>query len=312
MDHYLSLHPDVFLAKKELHFFGTDLHFGRQFYRRDRDAYLTEFDAWAGQACVGESSVWYLFSQLAAAEIKAFNPQARIIIMLRDPAAMLYSMYHTFCCDGNEQLPTFEQALLAEDDRHAGRRISRQAYFPQGLVYRSIARYTEQVQRYFEVFGRERVHVIIYDEFAADTAQAYRETLNFLGVSSHPANGMGFGTINESQTARFPALRALLQDPLIRGTAIAWRTRLPPAIFAVIQKAGLQLSKLNSRAQKYPPIAPELQGSLQREFAPEVERLSALLGRDLTHWNKPEPAAGRQKLVYGSCEIQPQRGEAGV
>ncbi|HTV62296.1 MAG TPA: sulfotransferase, partial [Verrucomicrobiae bacterium] len=76
--HYLKAHPEVFMAKKEMHFFGSDLRFGPQFYRRDREAYLAEFEGGKGRTWVGEASVWYLFSRQAAAEIKAFNPAARI------------------------------------------------------------------------------------------------------------------------------------------------------------------------------------------------------------------------------------------
>ena len=81
---YLRKHPDVFMARKEMHHFGADLHFGSQIFRRKEGAYLAEFDAWNGQLLAGEASVWYLYSTQAAAEIKAFNPKARIIIMLRE------------------------------------------------------------------------------------------------------------------------------------------------------------------------------------------------------------------------------------
>ena len=94
----------------------------------------------------------------------------------------------TFFFDGNEPLPTFEQALAAETDRSGGRRLCRQTYFAQGLAYRRVVRYTEQVRRYFEVFGRERVHVIIYDDFAADVSAAYRQTLDFLGLECKDGN----------------------------------------------------------------------------------------------------------------------------
>jgi hypothetical protein len=289
LNQYLSSHSDVFISNKEMHHFGSDLNFGPQFYRRDLKAYLAEFEGWDGQASVGETSVWYLYSQRAAAEIKAFNPEARIIIMLREPVATLYSLYHQFRCDGNEHLRTFEEALAAEDDRRAGRRIPRQCFFPQGLVYRSITRYTEQVKRYFDVFGRERVRVIIYDDFAADTPGVYRNTLDFLGVCpSRIDPNIDFGVINGNQTVKSPVLRAILQDPFVRGTAIALRSRLPKPVFAVIQKAGLQLSSFNVRAKKRLELAPELQRSLRREFVPEVERLSDLLGRDLTHWSNPD------------------------
>jgi hypothetical protein len=286
--HYLAAHPDIYVARKEMHFFGSDLRFGPQFYRRNQSAYLAEFAACDGQACVGEASVWYLFSHQAAVEIKAFSPDARIIILLREPVDMLYSLYHQFRADGNEHLPTFKEALAAEDDRRAGRRITRQTYFAQGLVYRATARYTEQVRRYFDAFGRERVQVIIYDDFVADTAGAYRDTLHFLGVDSSHVN-INFEVINGNKSVRCPALRAFLNDPLVRGTAIALRSWLPHSAFATIQKVGDRLGQFNTRLEKRPPLAPDLQLSLRREFATEVDRLSALLGRDLTHWSRQEP-----------------------
>ncbi len=180
MDHYLSLRPDIFMARKEMHFFGKDLGFAPQFYRRDLNEYAAEFENWKGQTRCGEGSVWYLFSKQAAEEIKAFNPDARIIIMLRDPVEMLYSLYYTFRWDGNEHLPTFADALAAEDDRRAGRNITRQTYFAPGLVYHDVVRYAEQVRRYFDVFGRDRVKVIIYEDFAANVASSCRSgSLNF-------------------------------------------------------------------------------------------------------------------------------------
>ena len=138
MVRYLATHPDVFVARKEMHFFGKDLQFGHQFYRRAEKAYMAEFEKWEGQRRGGEGSVWYPSSKLAAAEIKAFNPDARIIIMLREPVEMLYSLYSTFCWDGNEQLPTFEEAVTAESDRRAGRNIPRRTYFAAGLLYHEV------------------------------------------------------------------------------------------------------------------------------------------------------------------------------
>lgn len=286
--HYLAAHPNIFMARKEMHFFGADLRFGPQFYRRDLDSYLAEFDGWAGQTRAGEASVWYLFSQQAAAQIKAFNSEARILILLRQPAAMLYSLYHQFRADGNERLGSFEAALALEPERRAGRFVWRQTYFPQGLDYRATARYTEQVRRYFEVFGRERVHVILYDELAADPAKTYRQTLNFLDL---PAQGVDFGfeVINGNKTVRSPALRAVLNDPAVRGAAIALRSRLPRPVFRLLQRTAAQLGGWNHRVEKRPPLSPDLELSLRCEFASEVERLGELLGRDLTHWTKPEP-----------------------
>src|SRR5215475_12959925 len=85
MAQFLGIHPEIFMARKEMHVFGADLRFGQRFYRRDLETYAMAFEARNGHRLAGEASVWYLFSTRAAAEIKKFNPEARIIIMLREP-----------------------------------------------------------------------------------------------------------------------------------------------------------------------------------------------------------------------------------
>jgi hypothetical protein len=300
MVEYLSKHPDIFMAKKEAHFFGSDLRFGPQFYRRERNAYLQLFDDWNGQSRMGESSVWYLYSTQAAAEIKAFNPRSRIIIMLREPTEMLYSLYHQFRADGNEHLPTFEEALAAQNDRRAGRHITRYTYFNQGLIYHEVARYTEQIRRYFNVFGREQVHVVLYDDFAAKPAITYRNALDFLGVDSIQIRD-SFPVINGSNSVKSSILRDIISDPLVRGTAISMGIRLPRPIFTAMQKIESQLKRLNRRPEKRPRLDPDLRASLKREFMPEVERLSELLGCDLTDWSREEPPSQQQVCAMQGC-----------
>ena len=308
MVHYLGTCPDIFMARKEMHHFGSDLRFGPQFYRRNLEEYLAEFEARKGQHCAGEGSVWYLYSRQAAAEIKAFNPDARIIIMLRDPVEMLYSMYHTFRWDGNEHLPTFEEALAAQDERSAGRLLNRRTYFAQGLVYRDIVRFAEQVQRYFEVFGRDRVKVVIFDDFSADVPATYRQILDFLGADSANVRN-DFRAVNTNKFVRSTALRTVMADPIVRSTVLAIRPLVPRAVFNALQKVDARIRKFNSRAGKRPALSPETRRQLQREFAPEVERLSTLLGRDLTHWcYDPGRGQGQVRTLERKREAVPVSG----
>jgi Sulfotransferase domain len=285
LDHFLAAHPDVFMARKEMHFFGADLRFAQHFYRRDLPAYLAEFAAADTNRRAGEASVWYLFSENAAEEMKEFNPDARIIIMLRNPVEMIHSLFYQFFFDGNEQLAGFEEALAAEEDRRAGRRLGRQHYFAQGLIYRETARYTRQVERYFKAFGRDRVHVIIYDDFAADADTVFRRALEFLGVASHAIQG-GSRVINGNKHVKNPILRAVLNDPSLRRAVLATRPLLPQAIFSALGRTEARLRKLNTASAARAALSPELRRRLNQEFAPEVEQLSALLGRDLTGWSR--------------------------
>jgi hypothetical protein len=290
---YLANHPDIFMARKEMHFFGRDLRFAPHFYRRAEPEYLAEFAGWKGQARIGEASVWYLFSEKAAAEIKAFNPAARIIILLREPVDMMYSLFRYFQYDGNEPLASFASALQAEPDRRAGRRLGRQTYFAPGLVYRDAARYAPQVERYLQVFGRDRVLVLLYEDLAANPAAVYRDTLRFLGVDDSYSLAE-FPRVNAAKTIRSRALRAVLNDPTARSAMLAIRPLLPAPVFNGFHQVENVLKRINSRSQRPVPLAPRLKAELRREFAPEVARLARLLGRDLSPWTKPgEPSRHR-------------------
>ena len=120
---YLGAHPEIFMSPyKEPHFFGSDL---QQRWRPTKSQYFSCFAKARDEKRVGEASVHYLYSKCAAAEIKEFCPEARIIIMLRDPVEMLYSLHSQSIFSGNEVINDFEEALEAEADRKLGRRIPR-------------------------------------------------------------------------------------------------------------------------------------------------------------------------------------------
>ena len=97
MHRYLDAHPDIFMPwVKEPHFFCTDLNDERDRSRgksrmrwpvQTLDQYLFLFREARAESVIGESSVLYLYSKTAAREIAAFNPNARILIMLREPVA---------------------------------------------------------------------------------------------------------------------------------------------------------------------------------------------------------------------------------
>lgn len=280
---YLAAHPDIFMARKEMHFFGRDLHFGGQFYRRAEAEYLAEFAGWDGERRVGEASVWYLFSETAAAEIKAFNPDSRIIIMLREPAEMMYSLFRYFQYDGNEPLADFEAALQAEPQRRAGKKLGRQTYLAQALAYRETARYHRQVQRYFETFGRARVEVVLYEDLAANPAAVYHDTLEFLEVDT--AHRLPrFERVNPAKTIKSRALRAVLRDPAVRTAVLSVRPLLPNAVFKGFQRVEEVLHGINASTERPQPLDPKLKARLRGEFAGEVAKLSRLIGRDLACW----------------------------
>ena len=276
---YLGQHPEVFIPRiKEINFFGSDLTGLRS--ARNLSEYLAFFEPGDGKCC-GEGSTWYLFSKTAASEIHRHNPSAKIIIMLRDPVEAMYSLHNQLLYNGNEDIRDFGQALAAEEDRKNGLRIPPGCRRPEALLYSQAFRFTEQVERYFSLFNREKVHVIIYDDFRADPVSSYHKTVEFLGLLS--AGDPDAKVVNPSKYARNRALRSLYQNPSPATQAIA-RILLPQGLR---QKLRQGIMRLNTREAPRPSMDPALRTSLKENLAEEVRALSKLLGRDLSIWSRP-------------------------
>ena len=286
---YLQRHPDVFMPYfKEPHFFGADLEGSRFRQFRNKPArYLKIFRDVRGEKRVGESSPWYLASERAAAEIHAYDPQAKIIIMLRNPIDMMYSMWSQFRYSGNEQIETFEGALAAEADRRNGARIRRAAHCVTGLQYRKMTRFCEQLPRYFKRFGQENVFVIIFDDFRADTAAVYGAVLEYLGVNS--SFRTTFDIRNPNKEVRLAWLQELIVDSGFslmllkdRLTYLATTHSLVP--YAYRTRAVEGVIAAYTKYERRSPLTLELRQRLGRELQPEIDALSALIDRDLSHW----------------------------
>jgi len=281
MDEYLKQHPEIFMSEtKELHFFGKDLKFNCP--RITREQYLSHFSKAKMEKRIGEASVWYLHSKTAAREIREFCPSASIIIMLRNPVDMLYSLHSQLLYTGDEDIADFEAALNAESDRKRGLRIPQCMTPVSALFYRDVVKYTEQVQRYLDVFGQDNVHIIVFDEFKKNTPEIYRKTLRFLGVN--PDFQPDFQVVNPNKIVRSKTLRSLL---LHRPKIVKW---LGNTFMSCSLRDGLLclLFRFNARYMPRPSMDSALKQQLVKDFVPEVEKLSHLLNRDLTYWNTLE------------------------
>jgi Sulfotransferase domain len=276
MTDYLRQHPDVGLVLKEPHFFGSDLAVSRRV--ETEPEYLDLYRGNDHAKLVGDASVFYLHSLCAAQEIKAFAPGARIVAMLRNPVDMLHSLHSQLVFIDSEDIIDFEAALDADSDRLRGHRLPQHRVLSQS-GYRNIARYTAQLRRYFDSFGREGVHTVIYDDFAAEPGRSYARVCEFLGIDS------GFRPIvrvvNPNKRARSKVIRRVVEhpSPAIRRVVHALPTQtLRRRVSATVKRA-------NTRFEPREPMPAQLRQRLNAEFASEVQQLSELLGRDLTSWS---------------------------
>ncbi|HLB45249.1 MAG TPA: sulfotransferase [Candidatus Limnocylindrales bacterium] len=289
MYEYLARHPQIYMSPvKEPNFFGTDLDSGSYLdslsFTRDRARYMALYERARPDQLTGEATTWYLYSKDAAASIHAHNPEARAVIMLREPVAMLHSLHLRRVYGGSEDLPRFEDALDAEADRREGRRLSPKARNVKGLLYRAVGCYSEQVERFFDILGRDRVLVLIFEEFRRDSAASYRQVLEFLGVD--PEFRPDFAVVNAGMARRSWRLQQMLLSPtVVKAARRVIPVRLRPAV-------GRAWDRINSRAEKPAPLDVAVAARLRAELQPDIDRLGQLLGRDLREiWPSPAAAA---------------------
>lgn len=263
---------------KEIHYFGKDLDFRGE--RPSKHEYLQLFEGSEAASRIGETSVWYLYSKTAAREIRQFCGEIDIIVLLRDPVEMLHSLHSQFLVNGTESITDFEAALSAEADRRRGKRIPRGAVPPQVLRYRETVKYAEQLERYFDCFGRDRVLVHLFEDFVNDTEGAYEKTLKFLSVNT--SFRPEFEKKNPNEEIRSIYLRDLVESPpsLLRKIASA---ALPRVVRSNLKEA---VRSLNIYKDERNPMSLELEKRLRKELYQDILDLEELLDRNLNHWRE--------------------------
>jgi hypothetical protein len=297
---FLEQHPDVFMSRpkepnyfcKDFHEISNRFHGGRStaYYQfQELDEYLRLFVPAAGRKIRGEASTSYAHSAVAAAEIRSFNPDARIVVMVREPVSFLHALYSQYCNETQEPAPSLGAALDLEPARREGRSLPPRVRCPNDLYYSDRVRYADAISRFLDVFPREQVKVVVFDDFKADNRGTFREVLEFLGIDA--GFEPDFELVHDSKAPRFPLLNRLLRSPALKNIP---KRLLPARRYDRIQLAVQSL--LMKRARR-PPLRDEERRELMRRFEPEVRRLGELLGRDLlTTWGyrerRPASAAG--------------------
>ena len=222
--HYLKQHPQVYMTPlKETNYFalsGQNLDFrgpgDSEFVNRlsitDEAAYRAQFEGRGSQPVAGEASPLYLYHSAAPERIQATVPNARFIIILRNPIDRAYSAFLHLVRDGRETTRDFEEALALEPQRIGDN-------YEHIWHYLSMGRYYEQVKRYFDRFSHEQIQVFLYRDLRESPHKLLRETFGFLGVDEEfqPDTATRYNESTLPAEARpplLPPVRVRLQEEL--------------------------------------------------------------------------------------------------
>ena len=306
---FLQQHPDVcFSAVKEPHFFSRDevaALSGDELEQLVAEEYWERFfgHCKGDPQLYAEGSVTYLYVPERVEPILKLWPEARFVIALRDPLSMLPSLHARLLVTGDETIRDFSTAWAKIADRAMGKSVPRSAIDPRWLRYDWAGQLGQNVERFIAAVGRERCHIVLFDDLTADPQGAYRELCRFLGIE--PWDGTDFKPQRVNKTIRIGWLQRLLKRPpkAVR-TALAGEkfhrrekkvgsgeSRTLKAIFRV-RKRLLQWNKLPARRE---PLDPGVRQQIIERLRDDVILLSRVIDRDLSHWLGGVPEAKPKK-----------------
>lgn len=209
----LRSHPQVFVTTpKEPHYFALhrigahftapgDAHTVNKVAVTDRDAYLSLYPQDHDYLALGDASVstMYYFED-ALPEIRAMNPEMKLVVLLREPVERAFSSHQYLRARGLEPTEDFLEAVAAEEERKA-------AGYHHLWHYTSMSHYGPQLAAIYEQFPREQVGVWFYDDLNADYVGTVGSILRFLGVPPVAGEAAGVPRVNVSGQPRGKAVK---------------------------------------------------------------------------------------------------------
>jgi sulfotransferase family protein len=257
----LTHHPEVFCAAEQ-HFFCEHYHLGLDWYRE-------QFRPAGDFGAVGEKCPDYWYRPEAVERMAKDIPEARLIIMLRNPVDRAYSHYWHERRRGRENL-SFAGALEEEPARiHRGE---------WGLAYLDMGRYSAQLERLSSVFPRTAIEVVLFEDFKADPGTTFGKVCRFLGVDDAVRPATLETRHNAYRDQRFPRLfQALKRRQVFR--------RLPRTASNLLHKAFV-------RPAEYPPLDAGMRAELEGSFSADSEAVGAWLGLNSSPWGRATSRAG--------------------
>jgi hypothetical protein len=185
---YLTEHPDVLPSlRKEVHFYDLNWHFGERWYRAHFPFRRALKQNGGGSRVVtGEATPNYLFIQGTPARLKTVTPDAKLIVVLRNPVDRAISAYHFMVERGRETLP-IERALDPAAEWVDGRGMDPpyepgEPSRPGGPSYLARGQYADQLEHWLQHFPREQLLILNTADFLRRTPEVMERVFDFVGV----------------------------------------------------------------------------------------------------------------------------------
>jgi hypothetical protein len=310
----LARHPDVFMSTpKEPNYF---LYAGGNPYGLPLNRGVPDFDAYqrlfegAGAARIrGDASPYYIYAPHSALEIARLAPDARLLVVLRNPVERAYSAYRywhkdapNFRCDPED----FRERLLSRSlvtDQGRGRA----GVLPMEWL-QDMGRYADMIERYDAHFSPDQIMLLRYDDLAADSAGAMNRVLKFLDVDPDAAPELR--QVNVTFEPAWPELNHWLNFAVDHPARRVLTAQLRGSRLAAGLREGVNRVNRRPVPTSERPLPASIYNELIEVYADDLRRLERRANLDLTDWLTPrrdEPGPGERTQARGRTAAAPPR-----
>jgi Sulfotransferase domain len=267
----LEEHPEICMSiPKEVQYFNITRSFYHKpiensNYEKGSQWYKNHWAHQKSERLRGEISPQYIQSITSLERIKKDQPQAKILIFLRNPADIAFSFYGMAVHHHQVKLPHFSEAISTNE--HIRERM---------FLF-------EKVKDCINLFSKNQIHFFILEEFMKDREAAIKSLYKFLGVDIQfkpPSLNLVF---NAAGSSKFNWLR-LFEKKLVATLSGLGFTAFIKTLknWSVTQK----IQQLNTRKHKNPELTMEDRKYIYEQVKNDVEMLETIVGRDLSFWLK--------------------------
>lgn len=282
---YLNHHPQIFMSEvKELNYFAYDFPNVQKITFKSRQDYLKVFSkANSTHLAIGEASPFYLYSKVAFTNLFSFDPKAKIILSLRNPIDFVQSFHQLNLSLLREDQKDLETAWDLQSQRLIGNKIPKSCRQPELIMYGELGLFGKYVEKLLEIFPRDQVLIIIFEDFIKQPKRTYEEILAFIGV---PSDGRkDFPHVNASFENRSKLMAKIFHPPqFVYKPFMKFISLFGVNFMKSVSVIYNRIENLNVTKAKKTPLDPIFHQKLQDYFRDDIKKLSDILDRDLPEW----------------------------
>ena len=276
LHNYLSQHPAINMSPKEIHYFGKDLD-----YKVCRPS-LKEYQSHFKETGInGDGSVWYFYSNSIYKELKDLGIFPKIIVLLRNPVEVVYSLHSQNIMDANENISDFETALALEESRKKGNNLPPNVDPPRTVYYKNTADFYPRMQLLQENIPSENIFVGLQEDLKMETKLFLKKIELFLGLNHF--EHFHFEPINVNHVVKNKSVHQLIKKPSSFKKSL-FRTFIP---FKNVRSWLVhEVYNSNLEKTKRTDLTEKTKAELKSYFQSNTEKLNKIILPDISHWFK--------------------------